>query len=504
MTHTTPLRSLTPGMQLLVGGNQLYTVDSALASAFVEGDLLRFVDTTGELLHIPRAESELAGQAVTRSLGAFGAMNAVTPQQIANFYQCFADKLADDQIWKTIGETNAQDVEEAKRRGHSTTRLVASAKMRQDMISGLRGWIQADSRRGQVLEVVQHDGWKVELVGAELGVVAFVFEGRPNVLADATGVLRSGNTVVFRIGRDALGTARCLMQLALRPALIAAGLPGDAVCLLDSASHAAGWALFSDPRLSLAVARGSGHAVETLGALAQSAGVPVSLHGTGGAWILAAESAAPERLREAVVMSLDRKVCNSLNTCCIARQKADTLVPAFLAGLTEAAQKRGQAFKLHVVAGDESIIPAELRGRRVVVRRAEGDVEELQVESLPEAELGREWEWEDSPEVSLKLVSDMGEAVALFNRYSPRFVAGVITADQRERDDCFARLDAPFVSDGFTRWVDGQYALRRPELGLSNWSRGRLLGRGAILSGDSVFTIRLRASGFGGGIPKGR
>ena len=54
-------------------------------------------------------------------------------------------------------------------------------------------------------------------------------------------------------------------------------------------------------------------------------------------------------------------------------------------------------------------------------------------------------------------------------------------------------MEAPFVGNGFTRWVDGQYALDAPELGLSNWQHGRMLGRGAILSGDSVHTIRYRA-----------
>ena len=53
-------------------------------------------------------------------------------------------------------------------------------------------------------------------------------------------------------------------------------------------------------------------------------------------------------------------------------------------------------------------------------------------------------------------------------------------------------VDAPFVGDGFTRWVDGQYALGTPELGLSNWEGGRLLGRGGILSGDGVHTVRYR------------
>ena len=49
------------------------------------------------------------------------------------------------------------------------------------------------------------------------------------------------------------------------------------------------------------------------------------------------------------------------------------------------------------------------------------------------------------------------------------------------------------MGNGFTRWVDGQYALDKPELGLSNWQSGRLFGRGGILSGDSAHTIRTRA-----------
>ena len=53
------------------------------------------------------------------------------------------------------------------------------------------------------------------MLTAPLGVVGFVFEGRPNVFADATGVLRGGNTVVFRIGSDALGTARAIVRHAV-------------------------------------------------------------------------------------------------------------------------------------------------------------------------------------------------------------------------------------------------------------------------------------------------
>ncbi len=94
--------------------------------------------------------------------------------------------------------------------------------------------------------------------------------------------------------------------------------------------------------------------------------------------------------------------------------------------------------------------------------------------------------------MTLTIVRDVDEAVTLFNRHSPRFVASLISASQDAHDRFFDTIDAPFVGNGFTRWVDGQYALNRPELGLSNWQFGRLFGRGGVLSGDSVHTIRSR------------
>ena len=72
-------------------------------------------------------------------------------------------------------------------------------------------------------------------------------------------------------------------------------------------------------------------------------------------------------------------------------------------------------------------------------------------------------------------------------------MATLLSEDLAEQDWFWANVDAPFVGDGFTRWVDGQFALSRPELGLSNWQQGRLFARSAVLSGDSVFTIRTRA-----------
>jgi glutamate-5-semialdehyde dehydrogenase len=493
MPKITQLSALPKGTRLLFAGDRLIEVPDSVAERFRPGDALVVVEAQAEVLLIPAAERALVRDAVGRALSAFGALGSASDAVIAGFFERFASNLAQDRIWGEIQQANAEDVADAQRRGRSTTRLATNDVMRRDMIAGLLAWIETPSRRGQLIERVEHEGWSAELLGAGLGVVGFVFEGRPNVLADACGVLRGGNSVVFRIGRDALRTASAIMRLALTPALGAAGLPESAVVLLESTEHAAGWALFSDARLSLAVARGSGPAVATLGAIAKQAGVAASLHGTGGAWIVAAQSARAEALEEAVFASLDRKVCNTLNALCLPNARAAELVPVALRALERAGQRLGERFKLHVVDGDEAHVPAQLFSSKIPVRRAEGVVHEPQAERLAETDLGREWEWEGTPEISLKLVRHVAHAVELFNRYSPQFIASLLSEEQEEHERFYATVNAAFVGDAHTRWVDGQKALKRPELGLSNWQSGRLFGRGGVLSGDNVYTVRTRA-----------
>jgi glutamate-5-semialdehyde dehydrogenase len=360
------------------------------------------------------------------------------------------------------------------------------------MVDGLRLWENTPSQRGSIKEEISHDGWKVTLMTAGLGVVGFIFEGRPNVFADATGVLRSGNTVVFRIGSDALLTANAIVEHALDPALRESGLPNGSVSLINSAERSAGYAMFSDQRLALAVARGSGPAVAQLGSVAKQSGIPVSLHGTGGAWLVGSRNSNPEMFKSVIYHSLDRKVCNTLNTCCITREAASVLVPEFLTALKEAGEARGAAAKLHVTESADPFIPDEWRSD-VTIERAEGEVVEPQTEEIEIEEIGVEWEWENSPEVTLVVVESLSEAIMLCNSYSPQFVASMVTENDEEFEAFFDGINAPFVGNGFTRWVDGQYALNRPELGLSNWQYGRLFGRGGVLSGDSIFTVRTLA-----------
>ncbi|HEX3089228.1 MAG TPA: aldehyde dehydrogenase family protein [Ilumatobacteraceae bacterium] len=460
---TQPLANLAEGQVLVYGGDRASVVSAELAAAFTAGDRLVIVQDSGDLLHIPATEHQLAEAAVARAADAFAALASCTDQQISDFFERFAAAVDDDDVFAPVLAANAADVAAATAKGRSTTRLVLSPPMRADMSAGLRSWAASPIRREQLLSTIDHAKWSVSSWRAPLGVVGFVFEGRPNVFADATGVLRTGNTAVFRIGSDALRTAQAIMQHCLAPALAAAGLPVGAVQLIESAAHAAGWALFTDARLGLAVARGSGAAVAQLGTVARQHGVPVSLHGTGGAWIVASEHADAAVLAETVEHSLDRKVCNTMNVCCIPRSRSAELTSVVVDAAQRAAARRGTDAVMHRVEAHET------------------------------ANLGQEWEWDDAPEYWLVEVDSVAEAVELFNRYSPRFSASLISDELDEQERFYASIDAPFVGNGFTRWVDGQFALDQPELGLSNWQAGRLFARGGVLSGDSVYTVRLRA-----------
>ena len=428
------------------------------------GDRLVPLAEFGELVVISRAAADAARASVLRASAALAPLAEASDDAILSFFEGFAARLEDPRTFAEIARANALDVESARARGRATGRLELNERMRKDMIAGLRVWRSAPARVGEVIERRQGEGFAIERRRSPLGVIAFVFEGRPNVFADAAGVLRNRNTAVFRIGGDALGTAIAIEEHALRPALLAAGLPEGALGLVRSKEHAAAHALFSERAVRLAVARGSGHTVALLGAIAKQHGIPASLHGTGGAWMFVEASASEEAVYNAVRFSLDRKVCNTLNVLVLARAAVEKLGPVVERALREVNAR------VAVVSGSEGVVSAQ--------------------ETITESALGREWEWDRVPELSFVVAEDLAHAVSLINRYSPKFVASILSERPGAFDAFYAAVEAPYVSNGFTRWVDGQWAWQRPELGLTNWETGRLLGRSGFLSGDDLTSVR--------------
>lgn len=473
------IESLSEGQLVLTGGDSGVRVSAELANSFVVGDQLLIADET--LLHVPAEEARVAMNAISAAVDAFSSLADCSDDAISSFFLAFAAALASPEVVEQVLAANRADVKDARDRGRSTTRLELSSKMIDDMVAGLKMWSEIDMRRDEIVETIQHEGWRINVRRAPVGVVGFIFEGRPNVFADAAGVLKTGNTAVLRIGSDALRTAQAMMEHAVTPALAAAGLPSSSIMLVESRAHAAGWAMFNDSRLALAVARGSGPAVDQLGAIARSVGTPVSLHGTGGAWMIIPSGADVASVESIVAASLDRKVCNTLNVCCIERSSADEILPAIVRAASTAAISRGATA---IVRADDEVIGQMTSGE---------PAQAVRFAPLPNEGLGHEYEWENDPEFAVVLVDSIDEATSLCNEHSPHFVVSVITEDQEIIEQVYSSADAPFVGNGFTRWVDGQYALGQPELGLSNWQGGRLLGRGGVLSGSSVHTLRLLA-----------
>jgi glutamate-5-semialdehyde dehydrogenase len=205
--------------------------------------------------------------------------------------------------------------------------------------------------------------------------------------------------------------------------------------------------------------------------------------------MIVGEDANLDRLESSVLHSLDRKVCNTLNVVAVIRDMASVHVPIILKAAEMAASNRGTRPRMHAIQGAENFMPTDVN---IAVGRSEGEMSEQQVTLASVDSLSTEYEWEENPEFAIVLVEDINEAVELFNVYSPQFIVSMISDNETEQERVWSLTNAPFFGDGFTRWVDGQFSLLRPELGLSNWENGRLFGRSGILSGDSAFTVRLR------------
>ena len=363
------------------------------------------------------------------------------------------------------------------------------------MVAGLRSWRDAPARRDAGSPASTTTAGRSTARRAPLGVVGFVFEGRPNVFADATGVLRTGNTVVLRIGSDALGTAGRSSPRRSRPALAAAGLPDGAVSLVRSprgppagrCSTTAAWPSPSpaaparpSPSSARSPARPARRSACTARAAPGSSPARPPTPARFGAAV--APLARPQGLQHAQRVLHPGRAPRARGG--VPRRRSTRRPPP------------GHDRTLHVDAG---VAPrrARRRGSRrsCAVERADGVHDEPFATEIADGELGREWEWErdaggharrdrrrrrgrrpvQPPQPALRRLADQ-------RRRRPSTSASTTRSTPRS-----SATASPAGSTASTRST-------RPELGLSNWQDGRLFGRGGVLSGDSVHTVRYRAT----------
>ena len=236
---------------------------------------------------------------------------------------------------------NADDVARAERAGADPTaldRLRLDAGRLEAMATGLRTVAGLPDPVGEIVEGwVRPNGLRVERVRVPLGVVGIIYENRPNVTSDAAALcLKAGNAVLLRGSSSAIDSNRAVAS-ALRDGLDKAGLPTDAVILVEDTSRDSAVAFMQlEGSIDCLIPRGG---PSLLASVREHATVPYVLDGAGNCHVYV-DRAADLAMAESIVVNAKTQrpgVCNSAETVLVHRDVADAFLPRLaraLAGVT--------------------------------------------------------------------------------------------------------------------------------------------------------------------------
>ena len=277
----------------------------------------------------------------------------------------------------SILSANALDMQAAREGGASSAtldRLLLDAARVQGMAAALREVAAQPDPFGQITRSdTRPNGVQVQRQRIPLGLIAMIFEARPNVTAEAAALcLKAGNAVLLRGGSEA-AHSNAAIATCLHAALRNAGLPTAAVSLItDTAREHVLELLQLTDLVDLAIPRGGESLIRFV---AEHARVPVIKHYQGVCHLYVDRAANSDN---ALALLLDGKtsrpgVCNALETLLVHRDIADAFLPAALAALKQrGVQVRGdavtQAFDASVVAASDADYAAEFLDLIIAVR----------------------------------------------------------------------------------------------------------------------------------------
>ena len=317
-------------------------------------------------------------------------------------------------------EANRQDLEAGRAAGLSEAfqkRLAVTDKIFDYMVKRLKEAAALPDPVGRVLEGrTMPSGLQVSRVAVPIGVVAIIYEARPNVTTDAAAVaLKSGNAVILKGGSESIRSNRVLVA-AMRKAIVAAGLPEDTVQFIDSTDHAAVNELLKQDRyIDVVIPRGGKGLIK---AVSENTRIPVLKHYDGICHQYVAADADIDMAVAVVVNSKTERVevCNALETLLVDQK----IAAAFLPKVRDAFAAKG----------------VEIRGCEKT--RA----------ILPEAVAATEDDWDTeylAPIISIRVVDGLDEAVAHIAAHGSGHTDGIITNNLRESREFVARVDSASV-----------------------------------------------------------
>ena len=354
-----------------------------------------------------------------------------------------ADALIDGE--GAILDANARDLVAAKLKGLSaamidrlsldTARLAAMAQQVRDVAA-------LPDPGGEILkEWTRPNGIEISKIRVPIGTVGIIYESRPNVTSDAAGLcLKTGNATILRGGSEATRSNQAIVD-ALRAGLRNAGLPEDAIQMVEGTDREAVRRLAEmDQYLDLIVPRGGKDLIESV---VRHARMPVIKHFTGLCIIYLDEAADADMAERIVVNAKCQRpgVCNAVETLLVHRAAAAKLLPRVATALRERGVELRVDDETWRLLGAENCVPASA---------ADWDTEFLELI------------------LAVKIVRGLDEALAHIDRHGSHHSDAIVTEDEATAERFLREVDSATVYwNASTRFTDGAEFGFGAEIGIS-------------------------------------
>jgi len=365
----------------------------------------------------------------------------------------FAMAAAIDQARDRLIAENARDLDAGRKAGLDDAlldRLTLNAERIAGMAEGLRQIAQLPNPVGAIDDLnYRPSGIQVGRMRVPLGVIGIIYESRPNVTADAAGLcLKSGNASILRGGSEAIHSNQAIAA-CIQAGLKAAGLPEDAVQVVETTDRAAvGELITLKPYVDVIIPRGGKSLIERISA---EATIPVIKHLHGVCHVYIDDKAD---LDKAVKIAFNAKthrygVCNAMETLLVARAMADKVLPV----LGKMYQEKG----------------VELRGCAATQKILSG------IKAATEEDWHTEYL---APILSVRVVENIDQAIEHIGQYGSQHTDSIVTEDLTRARRFLREVDSSSVMvNASTRFADGfEYGLGA-EIGIST---DKLHARGPV------------------------
>ena len=385
---------------------------------------------------------------LTAAKGAKQAVALADSAARSHALQAMADALCTPGHQAAILAANAEDLDTA--RGHISDvmldRLALTPERIAAMAKGIREVAALPDPVGAVLNRVERpNGLVIEKTAVPMGVIAIIYESRPNVTSDAAALaIKSGNACILRCGKEAWRSAHAIVE-ALRQGLREAALPEAAVCLIEDTTHASANALMTAVGyVDLLIPRGGAGLIR---ACVENAKVPCIQTGTGICHIFVDDSADQQKALDIIENAKASRpsVCNAEEVCLVHSGIAAQFLPKLAQRLGPDRTAKG----LH---------PVELR------------LDERAAALIPGTPAGpRDFDTEFLDYIlAVKVVDSVEEAIAHISAHSTGHSEAILTQDAAHAARFTAAVDSAAVYvNCSTRFTDGGEFGLGCEMGIS-------------------------------------